>query len=412
MSQLLEYIKIALKSIKNNKARSILTMTGIVIGISSVIMIVSVGNAVKTSVVSGMNELFGGQIIVYSMSFDGSGEIYFDDEDMQAIRDKVKNVKGVVTQGASYGTVDTSRKSYTVYAEIGNPDHDFTKSNHITKGRNITWEEYEDGAPVCVIQEQSALNLFGRTDVVGEIMEVNLYDRIIPFRIVGVREKTDSAIMNIVYMEDEVEIEVSLTTVEQATGLPFSSYNSMITILADSPENSTQVATDTVRLLENRKGVRGEDAIFVEEFSSYMDEISTIVNFVTLFISFVAAVSLLVGGIGVMNIMLVSVTERTREIGIRKALGATTGSIMLQFLAEEGMITLIGGIAGMILGWAGGGVICGIASSVSGMSIIAYVDAFTVIGVCAFSSIIGLFFGIYPARKAAKMSPIEALRHE
>ena len=125
-----------------------------------------------------------------------------------------------------------------------------------------------------------------------------------------------------------------------------------------------------------------------------------------------AAVSLLVGGIGVMNIMLVSVTERTREIGIRKALGATTGSIMLQFLAESAMITLIGGIVGLILGWTGGGVVCAVISSIAKITITAMINIPTILLICGFSSVIGIFFGIYPARKAAKLNPIEALRHE
>ena len=126
----------------------------------------------------------------------------------------------------------------------------------------------------------------------------------------------------------------------------------------------------------------------------------------------VALISLVVGGVGIMNIMLVSVTERTREIGIRKALGATTGSIMLQFLAESAMITLIGGVVGMILGWLGGGIVCGIISFMAKIDIVAYINVPTILLICGFSSIIGIFFGIYPARKAARLNPIEALRHE
>ena len=132
----------------------------------------------------------------------------------------------------------------------------------------------------------------------------------------------------------------------------------------------------------------------------------TILGFITVFISFVAAISLLVGGIGVMNIMLVSVTERTREIGIRKALGARTASVLLQFLAEAGIITLLGGIIGIILGIAGAVGVC------SFMDIVVQVNVSTIIGASVFSCGVGIFFGIYPARKAAKLSPIEALRHE
>jgi putative ABC transport system permease protein len=137
-----------------------------------------------------------------------------------------------------------------------------------------------------------------------------------------------------------------------------------------------------------------------------------IVNYITIFIAFVAAISLGVGGVGVMNIMLVSVTERTREIGIRKALGARTSSIIIQFLAEAALLTFLGGIFGLLFGYLGGELICFIISKVAGMEIVAQINALTVFLITAFSTAIGIFFGIYPARKAAKLSPIEALRQE
>ena len=158
--------------------------------------------------------------------------------------------------------------------------------------------------------------------------------------------------------------------------------------------------------MENRHGVRGKNIIQVENFSDYMGQINDVLSYVTIFVVFVAAISLLVGGIGVMNIMLVSVTERTREIGIRKSLGARTGSILLQFLSESAIITLLGGLIGIALGVAGAAGVC----SLIGFS--AKVSASTVLGASLFSSAVGIFFGIYPARKAAKLSPIEALRHE
>ena len=144
----------------------------------------------------------------------------------------------------------------------------------------------------------------------------------------------------------------------------------------------------------------------MQSFADFTAQFDTILGFITIFISFVAAISLLVGGIGVMNIMLVSVTERTREIGIRKALGARTGSVLLQFLAEAGIITLLGGNIGIGLGVLGAMRVC------SAMGLTAQISAGVVIAASLFSCGIGIFFGIYPARKAAKLSPIEALRHE
>ena len=144
----------------------------------------------------------------------------------------------------------------------------------------------------------------------------------------------------------------------------------------------------------------------MESFADAQSQIDSILSVITVFISFVAAISLLVGGIGVMNIMLVSVTERTREIGIRKSLGARTGSILLQFLAEAGIITLIGGLIGILIGSVGAVGVCSV------MGFQAQVKVTTVLFAAIFSSAVGIFFGIYPAKKAAKLSPIEALRHE
>ena len=144
----------------------------------------------------------------------------------------------------------------------------------------------------------------------------------------------------------------------------------------------------------------------VQNMQDQISQINSVMGSISIFVVIVAAISLLVGGIGVMNIMLVSVTERTREIGIRKSLGARTGSILLQFLSESAIITLLGGLIGIVLGVAGAGAIGG------AIGFSARISPVTVIGASAFSAAVGIFFGIYPARKAAKLSPIEALRHE
>ena len=158
--------------------------------------------------------------------------------------------------------------------------------------------------------------------------------------------------------------------------------------------------------MEAKYGLRGEDLISVQDFNDQMAQVNSVLNYITIFVAFVAAISLLVGGIGVMNIMLVSVTERTREIGIRKALGARTSSIMLQFLSESAIITLVGGVIGIAIGIGGAMGVCSL------VNVRADVNPAVILMATLFSSGVGLFFGIYPARKAAKLSPIEALRHE
>lgn len=413
MSQLLEYIKIAWLSIRNNKGRSFLTMIGIIVGISSVILIVAIGNGVKTSVLDGINGMFAGQMYIMAWEESDSGEyIWFTPEDIEAVRNKVDNVKGVMPVYNDYGVTSNWKRDYTTYITASSPDYAYAMSEPLLHGRYFSWEEYEDGSPVCVILEESAINLFGSADVVGETIEVTIYDAVVNLRIVGVRAKSDNAVKTMLYYYDEVEIEMPLTTMDNATGWGMGEEFDNFLVIAETPEDSAQVAQDCIQLLEARKDVRGQHVITTDEFATATKQINDIINYITIFISLVASISLVVGGIGVMNIMLVSVTERTSEIGIRKALGARTGSIMIQFLAEAAMITLLGGILGMLFGWGGAALICKIASLFLKMDVIAYIDVWTVLGVAAFSSIIGIFFGIYPAKKAAHLSPIEALRHE
>ncbi len=273
----------------------------------------------------------------------------------------------------------------------------------MVKGRYFNEKVYYSANKVCVITESSARTLFGNTNVLGMTFDFDLYGMTQEFTIVGIRRDNASMLSGMMY-GDNVSIEAPLSVVSSAYGF----YVSMtdLLIVSDGAEYATQVAADVVRLMENRHNVRGKNAIGIQNFNDILSEMNEILSYITIFVVFVAAISLLVGGIGVMNIMLVSVTERTREIGIRKSLGARTGSILLQFLAESAIITLLGGIIGILLGWAGAYGVCSL------IGFTARVSVGTVLGASLFSSAVGIFFGIYPARKAAKLSPIEALRHE
>ena len=177
-------------------------------------------------------------------------------------------------------------------------------------------------------------------------------------------------------------------------------------IIGEGNEYASRIAQESVSLMERRHNVRGGGTILVESFNDALAQVNSILGYITAFVVLVAAISLLVGGIGVMNIMLVSVAERTREIGIRKSLGARTSSILLQFLSEAAIITLLGGLIGIGLGALGAAAVC------SAIGFSAQVKLSTVLGASLFSSAVGIFFGIYPAKRAAKMSPIDALRHE
>lgn len=405
MSQAWEYIKIALMNIKSNKGRSVLTMLGIIIGISSVIMIISVGNGIKNRVNGELNDMAGGQLYLMVDSAKNKSNLEFSEDDFDAIMNKVEHVKGVTPAFQMSGTAAGRKGSFDSYITGGNHFLEFYTSDKIVQGRYFTEGDYYSARKVCVITEKSAKQLFGTTDVIGMNIEVAMYNMSQELEIVGIRADSSSALMGMMGYGDIVQVEMPITVMGSSYGFYVDGFSSCY-IVGDSATYSTQIAQEAIKLMEGRYNVRGEGVFVVQNFSDYMTQINSVLGYITLFVVFVAAISLLVGGIGVMNIMLVSVTERTREIGIRKALGARTGSILTQFLSESAIITLIGGMIGITIGVLGA---YGI-SMMIGFS--PEVKMTTVMGASLFSTAVGIFFGIYPAQKAAKLSPIEALRHE
>ena len=261
-----------------------------------------------------------------------------------------------------------------------------------------------------MIGEEDALRLFGSSDVVGMNLDVTCWGTEVTFTIIGVEKAEESSFLSFTYDNSPVNIYFPLTVLSTIYGMEMDDYY-QIYLLAEDDADTTSITTQVVNLLERRHQCYGEDIYQYESFNDYMSIVNTVINAVTMLISLVAAISLVVGGIGVMNIMLVSVTERTREIGIRKALGAKTRSIMLQFLSESAIITMIGGLLGIITGIAEAYLVAKIIALVNPqLSFTPSVSIITVLITTLFSSTIGLFFGIYPAKKAAKLSPIEALR--
>lgn len=403
MSGLKEYIKIAIMNLKSNKGRSILTMLGIIIGISSVIMIISIGNGVTDQVNGELNDMAGGQIYIYANNDKADDLIEFTNEDFDAIEEKVAHVKGVTPTYSMYGTADGKKGSFDAKVSAGTESQEFINNNPIKYGRYYSESDYYSANKVCVISENDAILLFGTTDVVGMDIEISMYGISQDMTIVGVRENPDSAMF--VSYGNSVQIEIPITTLGSEYGFYVGTFDGFY-VIGESAEYATDIAKQSINILEGRHNIRGEDRILLENFNDYMTQINDVLGYITVFVVFVAAISLLVGGIGVMNIMLVSVTERTREIGIRKALGARTSSIMTQFLSESAIISLTGGVIGIILGVLGAFLLCAL------IGLTPKVNFSTVFGATFFSSAVGIFFGIYPAKKAARLSPIEALRHE
>lgn len=408
MSNLYEYIKMAVHNIMANKGRSFLTMLGIIIGIASVIAIVSVGEGTKNQMNSEIDDIGGGQIAISVSDEAQTDEEWITADDVEAIR-AVDGIEGVNVSDSFSGETTTGKGDFSLMLTGEGPDAKLLNNATMKHGVYFGENEVQEAKNVCVLSDADAKRLFGTDDVVGMTVDVNCYGLTKSLRICGVTtQKENGTFVSYTYEGMPVTINVPYTTMNEFTGV--SDYFFSVTMQADKSLNSQDVADKVVKLMEKRHQCAGKDYFQVQSFQDIMSSMNQMLDMVTAFISFVAGISLLVGGIGVMNIMLVSVTERTREIGIRKSLGAKTSSIMMQFLAEAAILTVIGGVIGIVLGVIGGYVICSIISNSMGMSITPGISLSTIMAATLFSCAVGVFFGIYPAKKAAKLSPIEALR--
>ena len=281
-------------------------------------------------------------------------------------------------------------------------------------GRFFTDEEYSAASPIAIIGTESAKMAFGYEDVTGQYLTLSSSGSAMKVKVVGVADIDslvnsvggNSSLGEMFQTGDNLTIALFMpcTTLTQLTGSD--PVVSSVFVIGESTANNEAIGNATVNYLKAAHGNYANSIYTAQDMATYVELVDTIISILTAFIAAVGAISLIVGGIGVMNIMLVSVTERTREIGIRKSLGAKTKTITLQFLTESVILCLIGGIIGTVLGIAGAFAACAIIKITPDVNI----------GVIAiallFSCGVGLFFGIYPARKAAKMSPIEALRRE
>ena len=419
MSNLYEYIKMAVHNIMANKGRSFLTMLGIIIGIASVIAIVSVGEGTKNQMNSEIDDIGGGQIAISVSDEAQTDEEWITADDVEAIR-AVDGIEGVNVSDSFSGETTTGKGNFSLMLTGEGPDAKLLNNATMKHGVYFGENEVQEAKNVCVLSDADAKRLFGTDDVVGMTVDVNCYGLTKSLRICGVTtQKENGTFVSYTYEGMPITINVPYTTMNEFTGV--SDYFFSVTMQADKSLNSQDVADKVVKLMEKRHQCAGKDYFQVQSFQDIMSSMNQMLDMVTAFISFVAGISLLVGGIGIMNIMLVSITERTREIGVRMALGAKRRTIRMQFVIEAIMLCLIGGIIGILigigigalLGKVAGFVIQNMYSQYANYIIMTVHPSVTAIMLSLFFSMLtGVFFGYYPANKASKMEVIDALRYE
>lgn len=409
-----ENIRIAVFSIKSNMMRSLLTMLGIIIGVASVIAIITIGDGGRDYIVDMIEDMGSDAIQIMVNATTAEPSDYLTEADIKSIK-KLDNVKYCSPYEYSFGQVTTRNYDSFVFAIAGNEDI-FRINKIATKhGRNWTKAEYEQGKYVCVISTITAKDAFGKENCVGETLNYTVNEQTIPLKVIGVVDMAE-----MMQMSDEQMASMDMTqmmggmsmgmigipaTINAQLNNKVDQYTTIF-FMAEEGADLQNTGESALNLVKTRHASFDDSMYTLSIMATYIDLLDSVINIFTTFIAAVSAISLLVGGIGVMNIMLVSVTERTREIGIRKALGAKTSTIMFQFLTESVILCLIGGFIGLVLGVSGA---LGVAAY---LKIPIGVKASTVAIAVGFSSAIGIFFGIYPAKRAAQMTPIEALRRD
>ncbi|MBQ5502418.1 MAG: ABC transporter permease [Selenomonas sp.] len=401
-----ESFQMALTSLYANKMRSLLTMLGIIIGVGAVIALVSVGMGVRSNVTNSIASLGSNMLIVSPGSSNRGGvrgaagsmqTLKYDDA--KAIKDKIKNIDYVSPSVSSSYQVVYGNNNWKTSVQGVTPEFMSIRALTIGYGSFVSTDDMNKRNRVAVIGTTVASNLFAKENPVGKNIRINNQ----PYKVIGLLESKGQS--SVGQDQDDV-IYVPLTTAqERMLGI---TYVQSINIQVTNQEKMDQVQAEVETLLRSRHHIlAGKDDDFnVRNLTSLMETVNQSTAMLTLLLGAIAGISLIVGGIGIMNIMMVSVTERTREIGIRKALGATFMNIMTQFLIESMVIGIIGGIIGIGMGCIASKVIAQLGDFTTVITITPIVVSFM------FAVGIGLFFGIYPARKAAKLDPIEALRYE
>lgn len=401
--RILAPFRIALRALRRNKLRTLLTMLGIIIGVTAVISAISIGNGAKVQVEAQVASLGQNVLTVFPGSFSSGGarggwgsRSTLTAEDAQAITREVANVVAVSCEVRDRNQVLANGLNWNTQVQGESPDYLSVRAWGLTAGAMFTEADVRGASKVCIIGKTVVDQLFTGSDPIGQTLRI----RDIPFKILGVLQSKG---VNFFGQDQDDTVVVPYTSaMRRISGRDFLS---AILIQADKAEQMERIQQEVTAVLQQRRGGREPD-FTVRSQLELAEAATATAKTMTALIGSVAAISLLVGGIGIMNIMLVSVTERTREIGIRMAIGARGRDILLQFLIEAVTLSIIGGALGICGGIAVSKVIAAKMDWPTMTSTTSIVVAFV------FSAAVGIFFGFYPARKASKLDPIDALRYE
>lgn len=420
----------AISAIMVNKLRAFLTMLGIIIGIGSVIAIRTVGNSVTNSFSDSMSELGATNISVgvtqretekvksqTGLEFEGprrqkqpAEKDYIKDDMIEAFREafptEITNIQ--LQEELGHGRVSLGRNSALVTVTGGDGGFYTGRKIELVAGRTISYKAQKACKAVCLISDYAARKLYGTEEydkAIGKIITVTMGQSFYDFMIIGVYKLGETGTLFGGNADRDTTLYTTLGYVKKQThidGYPGFTVSKSTAENVDSKELRSRIQIFFDRYYHHNRDFE----VTTSSMESMLDELTKMMGTISTAISIIAGIALLVGGIGVMNIMLVSISERTREIGIRKALGATNNSIRIQFIVEAMVLCSIGGIIGVILGVTGGSI------AATAMDAKAQASISSIVESVGFSMAIGLFFGYYPANKAAKMNPIEALTYE
>ena len=409
MTNLAQALRIALRALRVNKMRSFLTMLGIIIGIAAVIAMMAVGSGASyvisqqiASIGSNILLILPGSTTTGGLRTGSGGVQTLTYDDSRAIMAECPSVELSAPVVRGSGQVVYGNQNWSTLLMGTTPELFIIREWPTAHGRTLSSSDVDGAAKVCLIGRTIAQNLFGAEDPLGKMIRIKK----VPFTVVGVLEAKGQSPQGT--DQDDVIFLPLRTAQRKLLGSQFPNTVGSILVKARSEEQLARAEEEITALLNQRHRItNGKESDFtVRNLSEILAVAEQSSKAMSLLLGAVASISLIVGGIGIMNIMLVSVTERTREIGIRMAIGAKKNDILLQFLTEAVLLTLLGGILGIVLGAGGATIVSNILSWPTLISPVAITVA------VLFSGAVGIFFGFYPARKAASLNPIEALRYE